>query len=146
MKLVIQTQYKENYAAHNEDYVHGVSEPYWKFKGGDCYIIHGLSIEQVQAPGFWDHLYSLIEYSHESAEEYILSDELIDDVDFDESKHVNEWECPINCTVLENGNIKCVKQSKDFVDLSKIVAERSWEQSPGATNLNFTYNEFGEVA
>ena len=38
-KLVIQTQYKENYAAHNEDYVHGVSEPYWKFKGGETFVV-----------------------------------------------------------------------------------------------------------
>ena len=38
-KLVIQTQYKENYAAHNEDYVHGVSEAYWKFKGGSTYVL-----------------------------------------------------------------------------------------------------------
>ena len=34
MKLVINTQYRENYAAHNEDFVPGVSQDYWKFKGG----------------------------------------------------------------------------------------------------------------
>ena len=38
MKLIIDTQHKENYAAHNEDYVHGVDESYWKFKGGSTYI------------------------------------------------------------------------------------------------------------
>ena len=38
MKLVIETQCKENYAAHNEHYVHGVDTPYWKFKGGSTYI------------------------------------------------------------------------------------------------------------
>ena len=27
--LVIETQYRENYAAHDEGYQHGVSEPYW---------------------------------------------------------------------------------------------------------------------
>ena len=26
--LVIQTQYQENYAAHNENYKHGIDEPY----------------------------------------------------------------------------------------------------------------------
>ena len=45
-KLVIQTQYKENYAAHNEDYVHGVSEAYWKFKGGNTYIVSDVEREQ----------------------------------------------------------------------------------------------------
>ena len=39
LNLIIQTQYKENYAAHDEDYVHGVSESYWKFKGGSSYLI-----------------------------------------------------------------------------------------------------------
>lgn len=33
MKLIINTQYCENYAAHNEDFVPGKSEDYWKFKG-----------------------------------------------------------------------------------------------------------------
>ena len=42
--LVIQTQYRENYAAHNEDYVHGVSEPYWKFKGGSTYFVDNRSV------------------------------------------------------------------------------------------------------
>ena len=32
LNLIIQTQYKENYAAHDEDYVHGVSAPHWKYK------------------------------------------------------------------------------------------------------------------
>jgi gamma-glutamyl-gamma-aminobutyrate hydrolase PuuD len=39
MKLVINTQYRENYAAHDEGYEHGVSEAYWKFKGGTTYVV-----------------------------------------------------------------------------------------------------------
>ena len=39
MKLVINTQYRENYAAHNEDFVPGISENYWKFKGGSTYVV-----------------------------------------------------------------------------------------------------------
>ena len=39
LNLLINTQFKENYASHNEDYVHGVSESYWKFKGGSSYLI-----------------------------------------------------------------------------------------------------------
>ena len=42
LKLVIHTQYKENYAAHDEGYEHGVSEPYWKFKGGSVYVIEDI--------------------------------------------------------------------------------------------------------
>jgi|TARA_R110001592_G_scaffold28662_4_gene104883 hypothetical protein len=38
MKLVIETQHQENYAAHDENYVHGTSDPRWKFKGGTTYV------------------------------------------------------------------------------------------------------------
>ena len=44
--LVIQTQYRENYAAHNEDYKHGIDEPYWKFKGGSTYFVTNLTSEK----------------------------------------------------------------------------------------------------
>ncbi len=30
--LVIQTQHRENYAAHNEGYKHGVDQAHWKYK------------------------------------------------------------------------------------------------------------------
>ena len=95
MKLVIQTQYRENYAAHNEDYVHGVSEPYWKFKGGSTYIVDYVSIEQAQSEGYYDELYSKIEFSNEACEEYVISAEVIDDIDFDITNHIEKWETPI---------------------------------------------------
>ena len=38
-KLVIQPQYRENYAAHNVGYNHGVDQPHWKFKGGNEYVL-----------------------------------------------------------------------------------------------------------
>ena len=42
--LVIQTQYRENYAAHNENYEHGVDEPHWKFKGGTTYVFPNFQV------------------------------------------------------------------------------------------------------
>ena len=39
MKLVIQTQYKENYSAHNEDWVGPSENDHWKFKGGETYVV-----------------------------------------------------------------------------------------------------------
>ena len=95
MKLVIQTQYCENYAAHNEDYVHGVSESYWKNKGGSTYIVDYVSIEQAQSEGYYEELYSHIEFSNEACEEYVISAEVIDDIDFDITNHVEKWETPI---------------------------------------------------
>ena len=52
--LVIQTQYRENYAAHDEGYKHGVSEPYWKFKGGCTYFVTDLTDANIRlCVAFW---------------------------------------------------------------------------------------------
>jgi len=92
MKLVIQTQYRENYAAHNEDYVHGVSDPYWKNKGGDTFVVSCSTVDYAMDPGFTESALDAVSYSHESAEEFVINYTLIDDVDFNISEHIEEWE------------------------------------------------------
>ena len=42
MKFVIHTQFLENYGAHSEDGKFSSGNAYWKFKGGDTYIVAGL--------------------------------------------------------------------------------------------------------
>ena len=72
--LVIQTQYRENYAAHNEGYKHGVSEAHWKFKGGCTYFVQDLTdanINSIVANGI-PTLTKLIESKNEMFEEYII--------------------------------------------------------------------------
>ena len=78
--LVIHTQYRENYAAHNDDYEHGVSEAYWKFKGGSTYFVTDLTPGQINkiAQGGIPTLTKFIEYSNEASEEYILDWEIRD--------------------------------------------------------------------
>lgn len=91
MKLVIQTQYKENYAAHNEDYVHGVSEPYWKFKGGSTYIVPSyefVSAEEIQ--NAVNNLEAMFCYSNECAEEYVLEWS----IEEDSARVCEDWETP----------------------------------------------------
>ena len=46
MKLVINTQHRENYAAHDEDFVPGVSADYWKFKGGSTFVVNNITLIQ----------------------------------------------------------------------------------------------------
>ena len=48
MKLVINTQHRENYAAHNEDFVPGVSQDYWKFKGGSTFVVNNITPPQAR--------------------------------------------------------------------------------------------------
>ncbi len=97
--LVIHTQYRENYAAHDEGYVHGVSESYWKFKGGSTYFVDDLTSEQINkiAQDGIPTLSKLIEYSNEASEEYILDWEIRDLGKNGDGKGpiCEPWECPI---------------------------------------------------
>ena len=78
--LVIQTQHRENYAAHDEGYRHGVDEAHWKFKGGNTYFVTDLTSKQINkiANGGIPTLTKLIESKNEMFEEYILDWEIRD--------------------------------------------------------------------
>ena len=140
MKLVIQTQYKENYAAFNDDYVIGVSEPYWKMKGGSCYIVDGLSAAQVQQDGFWEEVYSLIESSSDMSAEYIIFDQLFDDADFDITKHIEEWETPtyMYCTGGKWTAMK-IADNRNMGSLRNEILEvtETWDVLPGGERENY---------
>ena len=88
MKLVIQTQIRENYAAHN-----GFNgEYYWKMKGGNTYVVRDLSPRQSErAKGGIPTLTKLIEEKNDYYEEYILGFEVVED----DSYECEEWETPI---------------------------------------------------
>jgi hypothetical protein len=67
MKVVIHTQYRENYGTEDV--------PHWKFKGGTTFVIPGLT--QAQADKAWisgcPTISNLINYSNPMSEEYITS-------------------------------------------------------------------------
>ena len=102
LNLIIQTQYKENYAAHNEDYVHGVSESYWKFKGGSSYLITDIDFINTE---YLENLVSetafIHSYENEASMEYVLDWELIDEKDL--SNHIEDWESPYILEKNEKG-------------------------------------------
>jgi len=39
--ILVQTQYLENYGAHSENGKHADGNSYWKFKGGEEYLVYG---------------------------------------------------------------------------------------------------------
>ena len=68
-KLVIGTQYKENYNTTGE------GEPYWKYKGGSEYIVSipkGMSQEECL-----NEVSPLIEYKNEMSEEFVLGHSVV---------------------------------------------------------------------
>ena len=103
LNLIIQTQYKENYAAHDEDYVHGVSEPYWKFKGGSSYLITDIDfINTEYLEGLVNETAFIHSYEGEASMEYVLNWELIDENDL--SEHIADWESPYILEKNAEGN------------------------------------------
>jgi len=105
MKIVIQTQYCENYA-WNEDGTLGTgSDAYWKFKGGSTYIVEDVTAKQAQSSSFWNELEALVTYYHDASKEYVLDMSVIDDADFKLEDHIQEWETPIYIIQTEYGFI-----------------------------------------
>lgn len=80
MKIVISTQIRENYGAHDWD-GKGACPQYWKCKGGDVYVVPNLSVAQVLKikEGGIPTLKSLIEVRNEGFEEYVADWAILDD-------------------------------------------------------------------
>jgi len=92
MKLVIQTQVKENYGAHDWD-GEGECPQYWKFKGGHTYVVRDITLNQVtriRADGI-PTLTALIEERNDHYEEYILDYYVVDSAE----PEGEPWETPI---------------------------------------------------
>lgn len=91
MKLVIQTQIRENYGAHDWN-GEGECPQYWKFKGGNTYVVRNLKeshLVKINMDGI-PTLSSLIEEHNVHFEEYILSYEVVED----DAVECEEWETP----------------------------------------------------
>ena len=71
MKILITTQYRENYGTE--------CDPYWKFKGGSDYFIPGVDPLRT-APGMLvEQVRDRIEHADPMSEEYILDWQLVED-------------------------------------------------------------------
>jgi len=95
MKLVIDTQIAENYAAHN-----GFTGEYrWKFKGGNTYVVDNITPAQqarIEAEGT-PTLAALIEDNGDSWREYILSARVVADT----AAEGEPWETPFRLSYTD---------------------------------------------
>lgn len=91
MKLVVYTQIRENYGAHDWD-GKGECPQYWKCKGGDVYIVPNLTPTQVLKikEGGIPNLTLLIESKSAGFEETVVDFAILDDT----AKVCAEWETP----------------------------------------------------
>ena len=142
MKLVIYTQFRENYGAHDWD-GKGLCPQYWKNKGGDTYVIE-CTLEQAQDAGFYGAVGRCIAHRSDYSEEYIIGETLVDDIDFDPDTVVEEWDTAIYA-IFECGVLACVKDQKSYDMSNRVIGFRSWVQdADGKREIKFV--EFEEAA
>jgi len=77
MKLVIYTQYQENY-------IHNSSEQLWKNKGGDTFVYENLSTKDIEdiegaGDGNFRDLMDKIEYKNSASRTNIMSFRIVED-------------------------------------------------------------------
>ncbi len=79
MKLLINTQFMENYGAHDWDGV-GECPQHWKFKGGEDYFFPlGDSAADWDIPKLVEGLRSKIEWDEDYSRQYIVGYEVVAD-------------------------------------------------------------------
>jgi hypothetical protein len=128
MKLVIQTQYKENYGAHDWD-GKGECPQYWKFKGGETFVVRNVDNKDL-VPA----LRGLIEYSDDHQEEYILSTDIMED----DAVCCESWETPWDIHVEEMGFYasRYVK-AEDYWTPGYAGKATSYKMKPGGERESF---------
>ena len=68
-----------------------------------------------------------IEYQNDYSEEYIVGESLVDDIDFDPTKVVAEWDTAIYAELI-GGQLDCREDVKDYTMACNII-ERTWMQN-----------------
>jgi hypothetical protein len=140
MKLVIQTQHKENYGAHDWD-GKGLCPQYWKNKGGNTYVVENLSARSMQriADEGIPTLTALIENCNESWEEYIIDWEIV----ADDATVCEEWESPIVLGYAREAGewvaVRVTDNTGEYGHMRKEILEKreSWSMLPNGEQANY---------
>jgi len=140
IRLVFQTQYLENYGAHDWD-GEGECPQYWKPKGGSTYIV-ACTPEQLADAEWYNTVENGIAKRNDYEQEYILDVKVVDAIDFVESDYVDFWEAPINVHVSIGGDLLMEQQILDYC--CKVVGIRRWVQNAEEGMFPPTLEEFAE--
>lgn len=150
MKILINTQYKENYGAHDWD-GKGHCPQYWKFKGGSTYVVENVSDNFAGTDLYgaavegWDVLHEnfpkvveAITVNDYSQQEYILDAQLLaDDTDLD----IEAWDVPYYLNIDSNGNVTCERTvaNGEYGWMRKEILSKyeQWEMGPNQNRENY---------
>lgn len=121
--VVISTQFRENYGAHDWDGV-GACPQHWKSKGGDTYFVNA-SAADIADSEWWVHVDRSIAHSSDYSSEYIISEQVVDLADFREEDFVDFYESAIYASV-DFGQLYCERKVLNFKN--EVVGIQRWEQ------------------
>jgi len=140
MKLVITTQHQENYGDPDR--------PYWKFKGGDTYVVENLTMEQAQkatAEGC-STLVKLINRDGQMFKEYVREIMAVPD----DTVVTEEWEDPIVLTFTKElgwtakhiqRNLGCFREGIKTKNVSWVLGYENYvvtfDMDDGRTGLSY---------
>lgn len=138
MKIVITTQYAENYGAHDWDGV-GKCPQYWKMKGGSTYVVQNLTVAQVLK--IKEHgiptITALINYSNDGSRETVVDWSILDD----DATVCDPWDTP---TVLswEDGRWVAretvVNGEHHYLNQKVAIMEKRWDMLMGGDRENYS--------
>ena len=139
MILAIETQYHENYGAHDWD-GEGECPQYWKPKGGSTYLVSG---DALGHKNVINELRDLIDYSNESSQEEVIGVHLEEDgycSNFEKSQKAEPYDGVYYDTRIvrrEDGTYFATEQFKGpRGEYSKI-----WNMASGGEQENYSYTE-----
>jgi hypothetical protein len=130
MKLVVETQYRENYGAHDWD-GQGECPQHWKMKGGNCYFVD-CTLSEAQSTEYWDHVRDSIESYDDYQEEYILESTLVDAIDFDPKSYGEREHRPgVYMEKDSDGKFLC-QQTTTMGEACRYQRITTWHQQGGS--------------
>jgi len=135
MKLVIHTQYRENYGSHDWD-GKGECPQYWKFKGGSTYVVPNILGD---SPDILNRVRPLIEYGNYGSEEYILDYEIVEN----NAKVCESWESVTQIFINEKTGdvvaLKVIDNREDGWMRSEILEKtESWTMMPESERKDYS--------
>ena len=134
-KLVIQTQYRENYAYPDWD-GKGECPQAWKFKGGSTYVINSFK-DFNKVTEVMKQLDALISFGNEGFEEYILSWEIVPQA----RKVCEDWETVTQLWLNPVGKWEALKITDNREDgyMRREILEKteSWTMAPENERLQY---------